>query len=262
MYLILIRMPFSIVYMRAFLCVSHVDCYFSQMNFLDLKSYTTSLEADNKDDDSLKKRGVCVCHALKDLFRQDFNLHLPCVRQSQHPPIRGKLLLFYNIPPSRTQDLSGQQEQSSHQTNRSDMISYFAIDSFMSFVLIRSGCYSTYSQLLKRAYLPTLMNRRLQDICILMYKEKHKLCPTYICNIFKNQNSSYFLRQSDFSISSYNTVTYGKHSLRYLGPRLWATLFPDVRHAKTLDAFKNKIRGCDVSLLVDDDCKGCSLCSS
>ena len=31
-------------------------------------------------------------------------------------------------------------------------------------------------------------------------------------------NSSYFLRQSDFSISSYNTVTYGKHSLRYLGP--------------------------------------------
>ena len=82
----------------------------------------------------------------------------------------------------------------------------------------------------------------------------------YICNIFKNHNSSYFLRQSDFSISSYNTVTYGKHSLRYLGPRLWGTLSPDVRHAKTLDAFKNKIRGCEVSLQVDDGCKGCSLC--
>ena len=102
------------------------------------------------------------------------------------------------------------------------------------------------------------MNRRLQDICILMYKVKHRLCPTYICNIFKNHNSFYFLRQSDFSISNYNTVTYGKHSLRYLGPRLWGTLSPDVRHTKTLDAFKNKIRGCDVSLLVDDGCKGCS----
>ena len=46
-------------------------------------------------------------------------------------------------------------------------------------------------------------------------------------------------------------MTYGKHSVRYLGPRLWGTLSPDVRHAKTLGAFKNKIRGCDVSLLVD-----------
>ena len=35
--------------------------------------------------------------------------------------------------------------------------------------------------------------------------------------IFNNHYSSYFLRQSDFSIPSYNTVTYGKHSLRYLG---------------------------------------------
>ena len=86
------------------------------------------------------------------------------------------------------------------------------------------GKYTSYSQLLKRAELPTLMNRRLQDICILMYKVKHKLCPTYICNIFNDQDSSYFLRQSDFSIPSYNTVTYGKHSLCYLGPRLWGKL--------------------------------------
>ena len=110
--------------------------------------------------------------------------------------------------------------------------------------------------------MPTLSNRRLQDICILMYKVKHKLCPTYICNIFNNHNSSYFLRQSDFSISSYNSVTYGKHSLRYLGPRLWGKLSADVRRAKTLDSFKNKIRGCDISSLVDDGCTGCSLCFS
>ena len=102
--------------------------------------------------------------------------------------------------------------------------------------------YTSYSQLLKRAELPTLMNRRLQDICILMYKVKHKLCPTYICNIFNDHNSFYFLRQSDFSIPSYNTVTYGKHSLCYLGSRLWGKLSPEVRSAKTLILFKNKIR--------------------
>ena len=70
------------------------------------------------------------------------------------------------------------------------------------------------------------------------------------------------LRQPDFSIPSYNTVTYGKHSLRYLGPRLWGKLSPGDRSAKNLNTFKNKIRKCDVSSLVDDGCKGCSLCSS
>ena len=124
--------------------------------------------------------------------------------------------------------------------------------------------HASYSKLLKRAELPTLMNRRLQDICILMYKVKHKLCPTYSSNIFNDHydNSSYFLRQSDFSIPSYNTVTYGKHSLRYLGPRLWGKLSSDVRSTKNLNTFKNKIRKCDVSSLVNDGCKGCSLCSS
>ena len=106
------------------------------------------------------------------------------------------------------------------------------------------------------------MNRRLQDICILMYRVRNRLCPTYICNIFNNHNSSYSLRQSDFSTPSFNTVTYGKHSLRYLGPKLWGKLSPDIRSAKTLNIFRKQIRKYDISLLIDDGCKGCSLCSS
>ena len=91
---------------------------------------------------------------------------------------------------------------------------------------------------------------------------RNRLCPTYICNIFNNHNSSYSLRQSDFSTPSFNTVTYGKHSLRYLGPKLWGKLSPDIRSAKTLNIFKKQIRKYDISLLIDDGCKGCSLCSS
>ena len=49
---------------------------------------------------------------------------------------------------------------------------------------------SSYEQLLEKADLPTLLNRRLQDLCILMYKVKHKLCPAYINNIFKELNSN------------------------------------------------------------------------
>ena len=115
---------------------------------------------------------------------------------------------------------------------------------------VYSDKHAGYQQLIERAELPTLLNRRLQDICILMYKVKHNLCPTYICNFFNNHNSSYSLRHSDFPIPRYNTVTYGKHSLRYLGPRLWRKLPPDLTSAKTLNIFKSRIRKNDISSMI------------
>ena len=113
---------------------------------------------------------------------------------------------------------------------------------------------STYEQLLEKADLPTLLNSRLQDLCILMYKVKHKLCPTYISNIFKEPNSNYNLRQADFSIPRYETVTYGKHSIRYLGPKLWTKLPKNIRDVTTLTSFKSKIRQLNISELLDDGC--------
>ena len=96
-------------------------------------------------------------------------------------------------------------------------------------------------ELVMKADLPTLLNRRLQDLCIFMYKVKHKLCPAYISNIFKEPNSNYNLRQADFSTPRYETVTYGKHSIRYLGPRLWTKLPKSIRDVTTLMSFKGKI---------------------
>ena len=43
---------------------------------------------------------------------------------------------------------------------------------------------------------------------------KHNLSPLNIRNIFQERNSSYNLRQSDFSIFRCNAIMYGKHSLR------------------------------------------------
>ena len=120
---------------------------------------------------------------------------------------------------------------------------------------------SSYEQLLEKADLPTLLNRRLHDLSILMYKVKHKLCPAYISNIFKEPNSNYNLRQADFSIPRYETVTYGKHSIRYLGPRLWTKLPKSIRDVTTLMSFKGKIRQLNISELLEDGCAGCGLCS-
>ena len=107
--------------------------------------------------------------------------------------------------------------------------------------------------LAKLLFLPSLQNRRLQDICVLMYKAKNNLCPPYISDIFIKHRSKYNLRQSDFSAARYNTVTYGKHSLRHLGPNLWGKLSPDLREVTTLKCFKNKIRTLDIVTLMDND---------
>ena len=62
------------------------------------------------------------------------------------------------------------------------------------------------------------------------------------------------------STPRYNTVTYGKHSLRYVGPKLWGKLSTADRSAKTLQAFTNCIPKRDITRLMDTGCKGCILC--
>ena len=64
---------------------------------------------------------------------------------------------------------------------------------------------SSYQLLLVKAKLPTLYNRRLQDIFILMYKVKHNLCPRTICDMFLTNSHTYNLRQKDFCQSIFNT---------------------------------------------------------
>ena len=120
---------------------------------------------------------------------------------------------------------------------------------------------SSYQQLLVKAKLPTLYNRRLQDICILMCKVKHNLCPRTVCDLFLTNSHTYNLRQNDFYRSSFNTVTHGKHSVRYLGSRLWRKISSKDRSAASLTQFKTRIRSLDLSDILDR-CSGCYLCNS
>ena len=131
--------------------------------------------------------------------------------------------------------------------------------------LIEKGTYkhSSYGQLLSMAGLSTLHNRRLQDIAILMYKVKNNMCPTYISTLFEQPAIKYKLRNHDFTIPRFNTVSFGKHSLRYMGPRVWSSVPSNVKKASTLSSFKYNIRKVDLSMLLDDNnCSNCSLCTS
>ena len=102
--------------------------------------------------------------------------------------------------------------------------------------------YTSYEELLKRAMLPALYNRRLQDIAVLMYKVKNDLVPSYISEIFTQKGTRYNLRNSDFGIPRFNTIRYGKHTLRFQGPYIWSKLQNSMRELPSLSIFKTNIR--------------------
>ena len=119
-----------------------------------------------------------------------------------------------------------------------------------------------YEELLRKADLPNLQNRRLQNIAILVYKAKHNLCPQYISDLFTSKNTRFNLRNADINIPRFNTVNYGKHSLRYLGARIWSKLDAGVKSSATLGILKVKIRKISIDYLMTESCRNCVLCSN
>ena len=89
------------------------------------------------------------------------------------------------------------------------------------------------------------------------------MCPTYTSTLFEQPAIKYELRNHDFTMPRFNTVSFGKHSLRYMGPRAWSSVPSNVKKASTLSSFKYNIRKVDLSMLLDDNnCSNCSFCTS
>ena len=59
-----------------------------------------------------------------------------------------------------------------------------------------------------------------------------------------------------------NSIHYGKHSLRYLGPVLWAKLPSRVRTLHSLEGFKRAVRRLDLEMLMDDSGCLCMACNA
>ena len=91
----------------------------------------------------------------------------------------------------------------------------------------------------------------------------HKLYPIKISKLFHAHCSPYNLRTAEFAIPRFRTNKYGKHSLTYLGPKLWNKLPSEIRTLPSLFSFKNCIRKFDLGVMMDDDnCSNCILCNS
>lgn len=69
----------------------------------------------------------------------------------------------------------------------------------------------------------------------LMYKVKHGMCPQSVRDLFSENSPCY-------NLPRFHSVTYGKHSLRYLGPKLWNSLPSYQRNLPSLQSLKKQTR--------------------
>ena len=101
----------------------------------------------------------------------------------------------------------------------------------------------------------------LQFRCHVIIAEVLILCDSFIEKV--RQLIILYLRTAEFAIPRFRTNKYGKHSLTYLGPKLWNKLPSEIRTLPSLFSFKNCIRKLDLGVMIDDDnCSNCILCNS
>ena len=108
-----------------------------------------------------------------------------------------------------------------------------------------------YAQLLMKANLPSLQNRQLQDIAILMCKVRNGIAPHFINDLFAVKETPCELRNSNFVIPKFRTVKEGKNSVRYFGPYLWSKLKRAIKEVPTIKQSKKCIRRMDIETLLD-----------
>jgi hypothetical protein len=102
---------------------------------------------------------------------------------------------------------------------------------------------SSYETLLNQANKTTLYNRHFQDIAILIYKTLHNPSPQHINQLFELRVSNCNLQGIDMlMLPRFNTVTYGKNSLRHMGPKIWNSLPDDIKAADHIVIFTKNIR--------------------
>ena len=119
----------------------------------------------------------------------------------------------------------------------------------------------TYKELLTLTKMPTLYNRRLQDIAILMYKVKYGTAPGCVSEFFTIKSTHQRLRKCDFELTRFDTVAYERYSLRYQRPFISRSkVSSDLKNLTSLKAFKKHIRGVDLSSHVDNNSNCCDLC--
>ena len=101
---------------------------------------------------------------------------------------------------------------------------------------------STYSELLEKDCAVTIHTKNLQLLMIEMYKTRNDLNPSFMQEIFCENESHYNLRNNnEFVQPRVRSVGNGTESVRFKGPQLWQMLPQTIRNSGSLAQFKANI---------------------
>ncbi len=105
--------------------------------------------------------------------------------------------------------------------------------------LLLNDTISSYDELLKKANMPYMKIKRLQQLAIEIFKTLNGLNPVYMQDIFIRNTTS---ESKKLYIPSHNAKTYGEKSLRILGPEIWNGLPEHFRTEDSIENFKILIK--------------------
>ena len=106
--------------------------------------------------------------------------------------------------------------------------------------MVLDGCESDYGTLLQKAKMQTLDVGRIKTLATEICKTLHSLNPSYISEIFKDNSTGRRQLHITYSLTvqRYNTVTFGRNSLRFLRPKIWNHLPREFETAEDLKTLK------------------------
>ena len=118
---------------------------------------------------------------------------------------------------------------------------------------------SRYTELLLKTGKKMLYAIRKNNLAEFVYKVLNDLAPPIDRSFFEKQTSPYDMRDNNKLVQPvFNTMQYGKRSIRYQGPLLWNVLPPHVKSSGSFDVFKSVLRRNDY--MNTCECGTCILC--
>jgi len=100
---------------------------------------------------------------------------------------------------------------------------------------------ATYDDLLQRCDMDSLELSRQKTLLCEIFKSINNIGPKYMKDIFSihKQESRLGLQLYEHRV---RTSSYGTHSVRALGPRLWNALPPSIKASESISMFKSKLK--------------------
>ena len=96
---------------------------------------------------------------------------------------------------------------------------------------------SSFEDLLQRDQSVRVHHRNFRLLGMELYKTRNNISG-HMNELFEQRNITYNLRpQTDVTTGSITTVSNGLKSLRYLGPKIWNIIPPDIRNSRNIEEF-------------------------